>query len=367
MPSFACSGWRPSSNALMKPTIDSVPLRTCSSFRIRAFKYIRHKLAASKNVANQENRGNQEYRLRFLTGSPPPPLGQALGPDERVRTNILYDDYGFDDMLSSDEEDHDVCVTPATELSLDPFYYLRPSGFNVNKSHNQHTHHQQAAESIACFTASSTRSWASDISSASEAPMPYPTVSFDSRRTSSTSDHNSEYSISSVSNTSLASEAVSFSDSTSTFLSSPPSSGVSSSVGASIIEGVVNITALTEDSPIGRTCAIGESFLELSPKGAAIGGSPEHEGDMFFVARDSDSWSIISIAQSSEGIQNLNDAAAVSRPPDPGAITEKLGTWLDTAANPPINSISSISHIPLRVHPRFAAVYGNDPNWAFWT
>ncbi|TGJ83123.1 hypothetical protein E0Z10_g5671 [Xylaria hypoxylon] len=303
MNSLACPGWRHSSNALMKPVVDPAPCRARSSFKNRAFEYLKRKLAITKHAQSQE------YRLRFLAGSPPPPLGQALGPDERVRTNISFDDYGFDNMLSDDEEDLDAGIEPL---------------------------------------------------------LRYSTASFNSSHTWNTSNHSLGYSIASISDKSIASEADSSSDNTTALPPSSSSSGAPSSASTSITEGTKHITIFPEFSRMGKTDATRESIFMLSPTENTTGGSLENEDYMFFMTHDLDSWSMISTAPSSEDIQHTNHAAALSVTPDLEAVNKKLEAWLDTATGFPRNHTSLAPRPPLRVHPRLAAAYGGDPNWAFW-
>ncbi|RWA10684.1 hypothetical protein EKO27_g4419 [Xylaria grammica] len=139
MPSLARMGWRPSADDLMKPTADFEPPCIRSSLKVRAVKYLRRKLAIIKKEAPSE-----QCRLRCLAGSPPPPLGQVLGSEERVRTNISYDDYGSDDMLYDDDLEGE--IPAATGLGWD---------------------------------ASSTSSWGSNTSSINEGLASYSVLSFD--------------------------------------------------------------------------------------------------------------------------------------------------------------------------------------------
>ncbi|GAW20229.1 hypothetical protein ANO14919_097280 [Xylariales sp. No.14919] len=139
MPSLARLGRRPSADDLMKPTADFEPPLIRSSLKVRAVKYLRQKLAIIKKEAPAE-----QCRLRCLAGSPPPPLGQVLGSEERVRTNISYDDYGSDDMLYDDDPEAE--IPAATGLGWD---------------------------------ASSTSSWGSNTSSINEGLASYSVLSLD--------------------------------------------------------------------------------------------------------------------------------------------------------------------------------------------
>ncbi|KAJ8111519.1 hypothetical protein ONZ43_g5603 [Nemania bipapillata] len=94
-----------SSDALMSPSADFADREMPLSPRSRALKFVKQKLSITKDTRN-----DRHYHVRCLDSSPPPPLGQALGPsDERIRTQILYDEYDVHDyhhiLCDSDDDD----------------------------------------------------------------------------------------------------------------------------------------------------------------------------------------------------------------------------------------------------------------------
>ncbi|KAI0100679.1 hypothetical protein GGR51DRAFT_564010 [Nemania sp. FL0031] len=284
-----------------------------SSPKRRALEFLRQKLNATKEL-QKEKYG----RVRFHDSSPPPPLGQASGPvDERIRR--WCDEYGFDGDGSSS--------CPAYDWSR--------------------------ANSVAHVTAlpTSRRTSCASIISGADA--------------SSISDLYSsglEYSITSISDTSVSSDGASFIGDAS--IISSISSHSSPSTSATETIGRIS-PSHEEDSPMSipitsTTMWDIVALPSICDDDHGASGVDENGGD------ESPEWSIlpangrlVRLGRDALNANHMGYAAIASTSAESVAVNENLEAQ---------SSLSPLATTPplLRIHPLFAAMYGNDPNWAFW-
>ncbi|KAI0873483.1 hypothetical protein GGS24DRAFT_501709 [Hypoxylon argillaceum] len=284
-----------SSNALIAPTGDFAGLEMPSSPRSRAFGFLKQKFGITKEAPSER----YYYGARLLASSPPPPLGQAFGPvNERIRTEISYDEYGFDDIISGSDDDSDndsnnadIEEMPeiAPELDADSLCWEVSPGFSEDDCCSIYS--QSTASTVVAAAAHDT-TFPASCCGASCGPLHRTRAS--APCTSNASDGDSE-----------CDEPADLCDGDAWFMiptDRRPAQSESESEDAASAQHVLLLSHSTATSNL------------LGPKDA------------------------------SEALETLPD-------PSMGHLT----------AHKP--SSSPTPRLPLRIHPRFAARYGNDPNW----
>ncbi|KAI1120902.1 hypothetical protein F5Y10DRAFT_257462 [Nemania abortiva] len=349
---------RPSSNALIAATNDFSTPHISSPPKIRALELLKRKL----NVIRTP-RSEKYAQIQLLTGSPPPPLGQAFGPvDVHVRTDISYDDHGFGHTLSDGDDHLDIEIALMTELSSDSLCHLVLS---------------ESSENGCCsiYDRSTANARAQTMMFPTDCRAPYTPLAgvADASCASRTYDSDPGYDTASISDTSVASDSISFIDDDpylSLSLSFPSLSGT----------GITEATGRNSVSPKDScmTMAMGdtaeEGISKVSSMDGNASGAYKDGSDEFPGVYDPDAWSIVSadgclvrLVEDVIHTQYVGHAAAISTF-KPDAPSKDLETQPNPEARLPTSRAPSpTARVPIKTHPLFAATYGNDPNWAFWT